>query len=384
MKNMNKLFISVIVTLILVPAFTLGATMKAGEEVSISKGNDVRDNLYIAGGNVSVNSVVFGDLLTAGGNVLITENVSEDMAVAGGAVTILGDSGGDVRAVGGNILIAGDVAGELIITGGTVVVSSDVSVGKDLVIAGGQISIDGDVAGDVQIAGGVMTINGHIKGDVTAKIDDHLTIGDGAIIDGSLEYSARTAEALKVNEGAVITGEVVFKEIDVPTAGETKNFIFAAIGAYVFFKLLMFIVVALVLVWLFRNFSNSVVKGVLRNPLRMLGYGFVVLVVVPVASILLFVTLLGIPLGIMLMLSYGLLMLVACIYTGIVAGAWVSQMIRKSGSAVVTWKNVVGGVVLLTIVKLIPVIGWIVGLFVMLVTLGSIVEILHKKLWVGR
>jgi len=384
MKNVNKLVVAVIAAIILVPVFAFGATIKAGEEVSIKKGDNVRDNLYVAGGNVSVNGIVFGDLLTAGGNILISENVSEDITAAGGAVTILGDSGGDVRVAGGNILVAGDVTGDLVVVGGTAIISSDVSVGKDLVIAGGQISVDGDVAGDVQVAGGVMTINGHIKGGVDAKIDDHLTIGDGAIIDGGLEYSARSADALRVNEGAVVTGEIVFTEFDAVSADGAKNFIFAAIGAFVLFKLIALIIAALVLVWLFKDFSNSIVKGVVRNPLRMLGYGFVVLVVVPAASIVLFITLFGVPLGFIAILSYGLLMLVTCVYTGVVVGAWVSQMIRKSGSAVVTCKNVTLGVILLTVVKLIPIIGWIVGLFVMLVTLGSIAEVVYKKLWSER
>lgn len=385
MKNINKLFISVIVILILVPVFAFGATMKAGEEVFVKKGNNIEDNLYVAGGNISINGIVFGDLYALGGNILISENVTEDITVVGGSITILGDSGGDIRVVGGNVLIAGDVKGELIVTGGALTISSDVSVGKDLVVAGGQVSIDGDVAGDVQIAGGVVTINGHIKGNVKAKIDDKLTIGDGAVIDGNLEYSARNADALKLNEGAVIKGKTVYKKIDgVVDANKTKNFIFAAIGAFVLFKLISFIVVALILVWLFKNFSNSVVKGVVQNPLQMLGRGFVVLVVAPIAAILLFVTLFGAPLGFMVILSYGLLLLISGIYAGVVVGAWVSQVIRKSDKTVITWKNVVGGIVLLTVVKFVPLIGWIIGLFVFLVTIGSIANIVYKKLWGER
>lgn len=387
MKNINKLFISVIVILILVPVFAFGATMKAGEEVFVKKGNNIEDNLYVAGGNISINGIVFGDLYALGGNILISENVTEDIIVIGGAITILGDSGGDIRVVGGNVLIVGDVKGELIVTGGSLTISSDVSVGKDLVVAGGQVSIDGDVAGDVQIAGGVVTINGHIKGNVKAKIDDKLTIGDGAVIDGNLEYSARNADALKLSENAVVKGETVYKKIE-STGGidksRAKNFIFAAIGAFVLFKLISFIVVALILVWLFKNFSNSVVKGVVQNPLQMFGRGFVVFVVAPVAAILLFVTLFGAPLGFMVMLSYGLLLLISGIYAGVVVGAWVSQVIRKSDKTVITWKNVVGGIVLLTVVKFVPLIGWIIGLFVFLVTIGSIANIVYKKLWGER
>jgi len=382
-NTITKLFTSVIAIAILMPALAFGATLKAGEEVLIKKG-DIRDNLYVAGGNISISSAVFGDLLVAGGNILISENVSEDITVVGGAITILGDSGGDMRVAGGNILISGDIFGELVVAGGSVTISSDVSIKEDLVIYAGQVLLEGEVLGDTEITGGIITINGHIKGNVKAKIDEKLTLGDAAFIEGDLEYSARSAEALKVSEGAIITGETLFNEIDAQKADGAKNFIFEALGAFVLFKVIALTITALILVWLFKDFSYSVIRSVIKSPLRMLGRGFIVLVVIPAASIILFITLFGIPLGLIAMLSYGLLVLITSAYAGVVAGAWVIQLIRKSDRAVITWKTVVGGVVLLAIVGFIPFIGWIIGLFVFLVTLGSITDLVHKKLWKER
>jgi len=383
-ENVNKSLGIVILVLALVPVLALGATMKAGEEVAIPKGNDVEGNLYVAAGNVSINSIVSGDLYTAGGNVLITENVSNDIVVAGGSVTILGDSGDDVRVAGGNVLVVGNVGGELIAAGGSITVASDVSVGGDVVTAGGQITLDGTVVGDVEMYGGVATVNGRIQGNLIARVEDKLTIGSGAVIDGNLAYKAKSADALKMGEGAIVTGEIVFEEIATVGKAEAENFIVAVIGVFILFKLASFVIVALILIWLFKNFSNSVVRGVVQNPLRMLGYGFVTLIVAPAAAILLFVTLLGIPLGIMVLLSYGLLMLVSAIYAGVTTGAWMSQLMHKAQTPVVTWKNVLGGTVLLTAVTLVPIVGWIVGLLLFLVTLGSITDLVYRKLWSER
>ena len=381
--TMNK-YIGVALLMLLIPVCTFGATMKAGEEVTISKGNDIEDNLYVAGGNVSINSIVNGDLITAGGNILITENVTQDIAVAGGSITILGDTGDDVRAAGGNILIAGNVAGELVVAGGSVTVSSDVSIGEDLIVLGGQAAIDGNVAGDVQITAGVASINGRVQGDVKVLADEKITIGAGAVIEGDLTYSAKNAEALQLSDGAVVTGEITFNAVEGGSATEAQNVLFAMFGAFVLFKLAAFLITALILTWLFKNFSNTVVQGAAGNPLRMLGYGFIAAIVLPVAAILLLVTLFGIPLGIMALLSYALLLLVAGVYAGVVAGAWLGQMIRKAPTAFVTWKNVIGGTVLLAFVNLVPVVGWIVGLLVFLVTVGSIADLLHKKVWTQR
>jgi len=384
MKNLNKIFVSVLAVMIFTPMVAFGATIKMGEEVFIQKGADIDNNLYLAGGNVSINTDVFGDILIAGGNVLISDDVTDDVSAVGGSVTILGNVGDDTRVVGGDILVAGSVNGDLVTIGGSIILSSDASVGKDLLALGGQISVDGDVLGDVDITGGVVTINGHIKGDLKVKASEKLTLGDGAIIDGKLEYSAKNADALIISENAVVNGETIFKETPVVKIDNTERFIPAIIGTFILFKLLTLIVAALLLTWLFKKFSSSVVENVVQKPLEMLGKGFVALVVIPSASALLFFTLIGIPFGFILMLSYGLLILISCVYAGVVAGAWISKKSRKSEHTIITWKNVLGGVTLLTVVKLVPIIGWTIGLLVFLVTIGSIADILHKKLFKER
>lgn len=379
--NMRKFLEVMVVVFMITPLLVLGSTMKAGDEVSIAKGNDVDGNLYVAAGNVSINCKVLGDLYSAGGNVVISGNTNDDVVTAGGSVTILGNTGGDVRVAGGNVLVAGTVGGELIALGGSIMVSSNVSVGKDTLIAGGQVTLDGTYAGDVKIYGGTATINGHIKGNLIASVQDKLTIGDGAVIDGGIAYKAKNAEVLTIAEGAVVTGGTTFEKMKVPEKVGSKNVLIAFVGAFLLFRLFATLVTALILTSYFKGFSNTVVRGVIQNPLRMLGYGFVTVVVTPVAATLLFVTLLGIPLGFMVMLSYAFLMCVSCIYVGVVFGSWVSQLLYTSDIAVVTWKNVIGGVVLLSIVSLIPVVGWIVGLGVFLMSVGAIVSIIKQKIW---
>ena len=60
-------------------------------------------------------------------------------------------------------------------------------------------------------------------------------------------------------------------------------------------------------------------------------------------------------------------------------GAWISQVIYKTSTPIITWKNVLTGVFLLSVITLIPVVGWVVGFLIFLVTLGSGAELLLKK-----
>lgn len=386
MKN-NKLYILVVVAL-LSPLIAFGAFVTSGDSVSVDTLGGIRDNVYTAGGSVTITTPITGDVIGAGGTIQVLKDVSQDLALAGGSITVIGNTGGDVRVAGGNILINGDVAGDLIVVGGTITVSPDVSIGKDVIIAGGQITLDGDVLGDVEVSGGTANLNGHIRGKVKANIDDKLTIGERAVIDGGLEYRAQNADVLVVTEGAVIKGETVFNEARIGTASldrnMVRNMIVAIVGALALFKLISLLVSALLLVWLFKKYSASVVENALGEPLKMLGRGFITLIAVPIAGVLLLATLIGAMFGVIAILLYIVLLIVSCIYAGVVAGVWLQRIVYKTNGIAITWKNVTVGVVVLTLISFIPIIGWAVRLFVVLITLGSIAEGVYKKLQEGR
>ncbi|MCB9810821.1 MAG: hypothetical protein H6779_01030 [Candidatus Nomurabacteria bacterium] len=382
MKKINKIILMAM-AVVLVPTVSLAATIQAGEEVSIKKGVEVNDNLYVAGGNVTLAADIAGDLFAAGGNVLVTGKVSDDIALVGGSVTVLGDVGGDVRVAGGNILLTGDVGGELIVMGGSVLVSSDVTVNKDLILVGGQVTLDGNVLGNVRINGGVATINGQVSGKVEAEVTDSLTLGETAVINSGLGYAGRSENILKKDEAAVVEGETVFKMVERPQKPDAENVIAALLGALFVFKLITTIVAALILVWLFRRFSETVVQDAIADPLAKLGKGFVAVVIVPVVIVLLFVTIFGLPLGILTILAYILLLMLSGIYAGVLAGVWLLKLIGN-GQITITWFKVVIGVLLLTLVSLIPIVGWIITFLVFLITVGTIVNVMQKKFWLER
>jgi hypothetical protein len=383
----NKLYILAVVAL-LSPLFAFGALVSSGDSVSLDTEGGIKDNVYTAGGNVTVAVPVTGDVIAAGGNIQVLKDVSQDLAIVGGSVTVLGNTGGDVRVAGGNILIDGDVAGDLIVMGGTITVSPNASVGKDVIIMGGQITLGGDVLGDVEIGGGVVSLNGHVQGNVKANIDGKLTIGEKAVIDGGLEYKARSVDALEVTTGAVITGETVFKEARIGSTsldrGTVRNILFTIVGVLALFKLISLLIAALLVTWLFKKYSYLIVEETLREPLKMLGRGFIAFIIIPVAGVLLLVTLFGAMFGIIAILSYVVLLILSSIYAGVVVGVWINRIIYKTSGTTITWKNVTVGVVLLTLVSFIPVIGWAVRLFVVLITLGGIAGMSYKKLQEGR
>ena len=365
-----------------VPLSTFGATLKSGEDLSISSNSSILGNAYLVGGAVTVNDPVEGDLFVAGGNVLVTENVSKDLAAAGGSVTILGDTLDDVRVAGGNVMISGNIGGELVVTGGSVHVTSGVKIGGDVVVAGGQVSVDGDIGGNAMITAGVASLGGNVAGDVEAMVEEKLTLGDQAVVGGNLVYKARVEDKLRMSDSALVVGEITFTESKVTS--HSKNDFAAAMKMLHLVKLLIVIVSALVIGLLFRRLCAAVVNEGTTKALRSIGVGFVSLVVVPVASIVLLITIVGAPLGFISLVGYVFLLLLSTIASGIVFGAWLSKMIYKLDEAKVTWKNIIGGVFILGLIGFIPVLGPVIKLLVFLVTFGSLSSIAHQKLWRNR
>lgn len=375
-QNLNR-FLSVLgVVFVFFPTVVLGATMQVAEEITIPKGVEITDNLYLAAGTISISGAVAGDVYAVGGNTLISENVRDDVVIAGGTITVLGNVGGDLRIVGGTILVAGIVGGELVAAGGTVTVSPAVTVGGDAVLAGGQVVLDGRVMGDAQIFSGTATVNGTVQGNLMVSVDESLMIGDGTVIEGNLLYRARSADTLTMGNNVVITGEVIFEKITSPETTQSSADISSIFGTYIIAKLVISIVTALVLMTVFSGFSKEVTHGATQNTLRLLSYGFISLVVLPVAVILLLITIIGAPLGLLLLLLYGSLLLVSSIYASVVTGVWISHMTGWFNSSRVTWKHVVGGAIALTLISLVPIVGWIVGFGIFLITLGSITDLL--------
>jgi len=368
---------------IALPLLASAATIHTGQEVSVRKGDDIKDNLYAAAGDISISGVVSGDVMAAGGSVLIGENVSEDITAAGGSITILGSAGGDVRAAGGELLIAGDVGGDLVAFGGVVQVLADVTVGKDAVIGGGKVSVNGTVNGNARLAGGSIDVNARIDGNALMESDQKITIGKDTVIGGNLVYRGADESVLILEEGAVINGETVFEKSALPRASNGKA-LAAIFGTLVLVKLLAFLLAALVLVLAFKNMSLAVVANVVAHPWKELLRGFVVLIVVPVFTVLAFVSILGGIFGVLAALLYGAAVMLAAVYAGIIFGAWMQKLFEKEAPLKVSWKNALAGTLVLSLIVFVPFIGGLIGFALFLAALGSIFHMAYQKLWPNR
>jgi hypothetical protein len=103
-----------------------------------------------------------------------------------------------------------------------------------------------------------------------------------------------------------------------------------------------------------------------------MGRGLVAIVALPVISFIFLITVIGIPLGILGLVGFAGLMILGWILTPIVMGCAVYGYFSKQPYEV-SWKTITLGVVIYTILGIIPFLGWIVQLLATLMTVGAII-----------
>jgi cytoskeletal protein CcmA (bactofilin family) len=385
MKNIKRIAILLgVCSLVLMPGVSRAAEIKAMQNVSIAKSEVVEDNLYVAEQVGIIEGTLKKDLVTAGGNLLVTGTVERDIIAAGGTLELLGDVGGNVRVAGGTITIGKEVGGDLVIAGGMVHIASGATIKGDVIVAAGQLIIDGTVKGGINAVAKDVTINGAVGKNVSIKMNQRLSLGKDAKIEGDLAY--RSIAPAVMTEGATVVGKTDFQKIEQPTRVDerARAALLGLIGFMVLVKLLAMLVVSVVAVVLFKKPLQTLVKTATEHFGREMVRGFVVLIVVPVAILIAFISLVGMVFGVIGMLSYILLIIAAKIVTGILFGAALVKLVKKTKEYEVTWQNAVIGTIAIELVCLVPVIGWVVAFLLFLASFGSVTLMAYQKMWMKR
>lgn len=372
MNSMKLGFFGGLLLVASIPLISFAAEFRVGDQPSFPAGESITNDLYLVGGNVSSSGMVTGDLAATGGNVLINSAVSADALLGGGTLTVLGDIEGDLRFGGGNVTIQGTVGGDIVGAGGQLSLSGE-SIAGDVAVAGGSISIASAIQGTVHIAGGDVRIDAPINGNVFVKAES-LTLGPKAALNGNLTYTAQSPATLE--SGAVVRGATEYNEKPDPVSkAGIAAALLALLSLWMFAKFLMLLLGAAALAYFFNRYSRELVATAATQPWVEMLRGLVVLIVLPIVSGVLLMSVIGIPLGILGMLAFGMMLVFAHLASSVVIGSVAHKWIRHPAGYIVNWKTVLLGVTIVFFLSLIPFLGAIVKAAACLITLGAALNI---------
>jgi len=356
--------------LVWLPTTALAADLRQGSSVTIGSDKTISDDVYAAGGTINVAGAINGSLIAAGGTINVSGNVSRDLMVGGGTISLTGKVGGSIRVAGGNLTINGPVEQDVVVTGGTLSIGSGGTIGRDLVLAGGTATVSGAVGRRIQMAAGTVTLQNRVGGDVTGQVD-HLKL-DGAQIGGNLDYTSNNQ--VDIVNGARVAGTTTRHTPTNQGAGATNGFIGwlrALIGIFA---------LGLLFILLLPRFSTRSIDVLRAEPWLSLGIGAAILVATPIVAVIVFIVGLligGWWLGLLLIPLWLLALAVGYVVSSFLLGRLVFAQLGWGGYHDVL--ALLGGLLILAVVSLIPLLGWLLGLAAVVFGTGALAVAVARR-----
>jgi cytoskeletal protein CcmA (bactofilin family) len=262
----------------------------------VSVDEPVNEDVYVTSTKGVVDGTINGDLTIFTGDLIINGSVTGSVNVfSSGTVTVSQDGtvGGSLRGAAVNVKIFGEVGSDLFITAASIVVEESGTIGRDAMAFGGVLRVEGTVVRDVR----GRTVRTVIDGDVGGDIDiatQKFEVGDTASVGGDIQY--RSQVDASISSGAQISGTV--KRL--PTQ---SNFIYGVILALAnIIGFLGFIVVGVVALFVARGSGSRAAGAVITNPIKTLLWGLGAVIALPVVTVLLAATLVGLPIALLLVM----------------------------------------------------------------------------------
>ncbi len=353
---------------------------RSGDTITISGGEVVDDDLYVAGGTITIDGTVNGDLWAAGNVIIVNGTVKGSVMAAGRTININGDVGHAVRAVGETVIINSDVSGDVMVGCGQANIASTARVGGDLLLGATNARIDGLIEGIIKGGGEGVTIGGEVRGNVDLKVES-LTILPTANIQGDLTYTSE--EEADIQSGAQIGGTITHNlpEVKEERARGFPFVLFSGIGGKVTGFLMAFIA-GLVIILLFPRRLKSMAESIRTRPGSSAGWGALVLFVTPIAAVIVCITIIGIPVGLIALALWGIAIYLAQIPVGLFIGRWIIGHYKKVEGKAIMIGALALGLVILKLLGLIPHLGFFIGIAVALFGMGAVVVSIRK--WRAR
>lgn len=320
----------------------------ADEDVTLSKSIDT--TTFVAGNNIDVTSKIDGASFIAGNNLSISSS-QDYIFAAGNSLKVRNANTKDAFLAGSLIEVENSKIRDLYAMGATVKVFSDIS--RNAYLAGDEVIINSTISGDVKIAA------------------DKITIGENAIIEGTLLYPEGDSIELDIDSSAVIGSKETYQVEDAGVQVTIVTTIKERILSF-----LSILIIGLILLALNKKMFTRIeeMPKEASELFKNIGIGLATLILLPVAAILLLITVIGIPLSIISLLLYGIFIYLSAIPASYYIGKWILKDKIKNSYLVL-----IISLAAIYVLKIVPVIGGIVSFITLLLGLGMFIRLMINQ-----
>ncbi len=353
---------------IALPLISGASTYRGGITVNTS-GARVDGNMYVASLRSRIDTDVAGDLTLAAFTSSVYGNVGGSLHLLAGRTSVYGNVAGSVYVAGGNVDIRGSIDGDVVVAAGRVELRDGSRVTGDVIVLAGQLGSRGTIDGTLYASSLLLDQSGTVNGDLQVQAD-RLSIDRGATVGGTLRYQSPTDADIAAD--ATVRGETE-RTNATPWTG-------VGAGALAPFGTLLKIVWALVtatvliaiaprLMYRFAEIASPVVQPAIL--------GAIGLVALPVFAVIAMVSVLGLPIGVLLLLGYLVALYLSQVVVGLALGRFLLPRRWRDGSRGFLLLAATLGLILIGVLRLLPFpyVNIVVTVAVTLLGFGAIISI---------
>ena len=340
--------------------------------ISVEAGEIVDDTLVAFGQVVRIDGEVTGDLIVFAQTIEITGSIRGDVYSFGRTIETDGDVGGGFAGFGQMIRI-GDTIGQSVYGFAQTFRSGrDAAIEGDLFAFGEAINVGGVVARNVTVFGNTFTLTGEVRRDVTFG-GRMAAVQSSASIGGNLDVGLPDGDNLELDSSATVGGETI---VDVHEPSREED------------GILSVWTVALTALWLAAAFLSGMLllwalPALRRVPLDNLGgilasagIGFLIITALPILSVVLAVTIIGLPAGLVIAAVWALGLYVSKIVVAHFLGNTLLRPKRQDTRSLVL--PLLLGLVLVLVAVSLPYVGWVINLLLVVLGLGAIGQAFYR------
>ncbi|MEO0085073.1 MAG: polymer-forming cytoskeletal protein [candidate division WOR-3 bacterium] len=322
----------------------------------------VLGNAYIAAQNADVSGTIAGDLLAACATLSVTGPVL-----------------GSVRALCGAAHVNNRVGQDILAACEGLNIGPDAEVRGDVIAGCNTLEISGVVRGDIRASAATIIISGIVDGDVDVTVGQRLTLTDSARLFGNLRY--RSDLKLDLGNPDAVFGETEFLphvKPDRATQSRSRRWFMPALFLpFTLLSLLAALATGFIIVAVWRRPLTVALEMCTDRFGRTVGLGAVGFFATPLAALLSLAAVVTIPAAAIVLVGYLTGIYLAKILAGIFVGRLIFRLFGVGSASL--WAAAPVGIAVVYAVCAIPVFGWLVWLFAVLIGFGVIVELFARS-----
>lgn len=352
--------------LLLIPGYTVQA---ADPLDYLPSGQIVEGPVIMAGERVRVDGIVDGDLYVAANDISITGEVTGDIIAAAQTISISGPVNGDLRLAAQTVRLQGITTGSATIFSQHLDFGQQAVIQRDMLVFTSSSRLEGDLQRNFKGGMEELYISGRVGKDLLLYDVGHLEL-DNAEIGGNISY--RSNEKAIIGSGTVITGEEQWTKRTAPATEKTISSPWSVVGGAIMSLASLLLIWGVVKLWR-PTLWQQIAQAPQKNLGSSAGLGILLLLATPLLAILLFITVIAIPVGIIILIIYSLALYLSILITA----QYLAELLkpRLNYGAHDFWL-ILGLLILLMLVVRIPFLGWIIGLVILSIGVGSVFKLL--------